>query len=195
MKENSFTLKKARSRWYLIQTIMDADYADDMPFLTNTPTQAESLQRSLKQVAGGIDLHVNADKMNYMCFNQKGDISTLNGGSLKLVDKFTYLRSSISSTENNIYMWLVKAWAVINRLLIIWKSDLSDKIKCYFFQAAVMSILLYGYLAWMPTKRIEKKLNRNCTRILQAILNKSSKQHPINISCRDTYFLSLKLSK
>ena len=35
----------------------------------------------------------------YMCFNQRGNISTLNGSSLKLVDKFTYLESSVSITE------------------------------------------------------------------------------------------------
>ena len=35
-------------------------------------------------------------------FNQKGDNSILNGGSLKLVDKFNYLGSSVSSTENDI---------------------------------------------------------------------------------------------
>ena len=37
-----------------------------------------------------------------MCFNQRGDISTLKGRSLKLVDKFTYLKRSVSSTENDI---------------------------------------------------------------------------------------------
>ena len=52
---------------------------------------------------GGIGLHGNTDKTEYMCFNQRGDISTLNGGSLKLVDKFTYLGSCVSSTENDIY--------------------------------------------------------------------------------------------
>ena len=34
-----------------------------------------------------------------MCFNQAGDISVLEGTSLKLVDKFTYLGSSVLSTE------------------------------------------------------------------------------------------------
>ena len=64
-----------------------------------------------------------------MCFNQRGDIFTLNGRSLKLVDKFTYLGSSISSTENDLNTWLAKAWTAIDRLSVIWKSDLSDKIK------------------------------------------------------------------
>ena len=42
-----------------------------------------------------------------------------------------------------------------------------------------MSILLDGCTTWMLTKHIEKKLNGNCTRMLQAMLNKSWKQHPI----------------
>ena len=49
----------------------------------------------------------------YMYFNQK-DISTLNGGSLKFVDKFNYLGSSISSTENDISKQLEKAWTAID---------------------------------------------------------------------------------
>ena len=83
---------------------MDADYADDIALLANTPTQAESRLHSLEQAADGIGLHVNADKTEYMSFNQKEDIPTLNGGSLRLVDKFTYFGSSVSSTENDINM-------------------------------------------------------------------------------------------
>ena len=58
MKENGFTLKKARSRRYRTQTITDADYADDIAFLANTLTQAESLLYNLEQAAGGIGLHI-----------------------------------------------------------------------------------------------------------------------------------------
>ena len=114
MKENGFTLKKTRSRQYLAQTITDADYADDIVLLANTLTQVEFLLHSLEQAAGGNRLHVNANKY----FNQKVDISILIGGSLKLVDKFIYLGSSISSTENDCKQ-LVKAWTTIDRLLII----------------------------------------------------------------------------
>ena len=45
--------------------------------------------------------------------------------------------------------------------------------KRSFFQAAVVSILLYGC-----TKRLEKKQDGNYTRMLRAILNKSRRQHP-----------------
>ena len=81
-----------------------------------------------------IALYVSEDKTEYMCFNQRGDISTLNGSSLKLVDKFTYLGSSVSSTETDINTRLAKAWKTIDRLSIMWKSDLIDKIKSNFFK-------------------------------------------------------------
>ena len=108
-----------------------------------------------------------------MCYNQAGDISTLDGTSLKLVDKFTYQGSSVASTEKDIDSRLTKAWTAIDRLSIIWKSDLTDTMKCSFFQAAVVSILLYGCTTWTLTKQLEKKLDGNCTRMLRAILNKS----------------------
>ena len=49
--------------------------------------------------------------------------------------------------------------------------------KRSFFQAAVVSILLYGCTTWTLTKRLEKKLDGNYTRMLRAILNKSWRQH------------------
>ena len=50
--------------------------------------------------------------------------------------------------------------------------------KHSFFQAAVTSILLYECTTWTLTKRLEKKLDGNYTRMLRAILNKSWRQHP-----------------
>ena len=59
---------------------------------------------------GDIGLHVNADKTFYMCFNQEGDIFTLNYVSLILVDQFMYLSSSVSLTESDIETPLAKVW-------------------------------------------------------------------------------------
>ena len=104
------------------------DYADDIALLTNSLAQAEFLLHILERAAGGISLHVNADKTEYMCFNQRDDTSTLKGGHLKLVDKFTYLGSSVSSTEKDINTRQAKAWTAIDKLLVIWKSDLTNEI-------------------------------------------------------------------
>ena len=176
--ENGFELTKKRSRRYPAKTITDADNADDIALLANTPNQAETLLHSLERAAAGIGLHVNAHKTEYMCFNQAGDISTLDGTSLKLFDKFTYLGSSVSSTEKDIDTRLTKAWTGIDKQSVIWKSDLTDKMKRSFFQAAVVSILLYGCTTLTLTQRLEKKLDGNYTRMLRAILNKSWRQHP-----------------
>ena len=151
IKENGLILEKARSRRSLAQTITDMDYTDDKALQANTPTLAEFLLHSLEWAAGSIGLLVNADKMEHICFNQSDDITTINGGSPKLMDMFIYLRSSISSTENDINMQLVKAWTAIDRLSVTWKSDLSYKINRNFFQVAVMSILLHGCIIWTLT--------------------------------------------
>ena len=133
IRENGFELIKKRSRRYLAKTITDVDYADDIAILANTTNQAESLMHSLERAAAGIGLHVNAHKTEYMSYNHTYNISTLDGTSLKLVDKFTYLGSSVSSTNKDIHMQLTKAWTAIDKLSIIRKSDLTDKMKRSFF--------------------------------------------------------------
>ena len=90
----------------------------------------------------------------------------------KLLNKFTCLGSSLSSTKTDIDTRLTKAWTANNRLSVMWKSDLTDKMKRSFFQAATVSILLYGRTTRTLTKRLEKKLDGNYT-----ILNKSWRQH------------------
>ena len=112
----------------------------------------------MERTAAGISLHVNAHKTEYMCFNQTANISTVERTSLKLVDKFTYRGSSVSSTEKDIDTRLTKTWTAIDKLSIIWKSDLIDKRKRSFFQATVVSILLYGCITCTLAKRLEKKL-------------------------------------
>ena len=108
-----------------------------------------------------------------MCFNQTGDISTQGGSSLKLVDKFTYLGSSVLSNETDIDTRLTKARTAINRLSVIWKSDLTDKMKRSFFQAAVELILLHykdanetdGEKAW---RQLHKNAASNIEQVLEA---------------------------
>ena len=117
-------------------------------------------------------------KTEYMRYDQTGDIFTLDEASRKLVDKFIYLGSSVSSTKKDIDIQLTKAWTGFNRLSIIWKSDLTDKMKRRFFQAVVVSKLLYGCTTWTLTKQLEKTLDGNYTRMLCAILNNSWRQHP-----------------
>ena len=174
IRENSFELTKKRSRRYPAKTITDANYADDIGILANTPNQAKTQLHSLEQAAAGIGLHVNAHKTEYMCFNQTGDISSLEETSQKLVDKFSYLGSSVSSTKKDIVTWLMKAWTTIYKLSIIWKSDLTDKMKHSFFQAVVVSILLYGCTTWTLKKtageETRQQLHKNAVSNIEQVL-------------------------
>ena len=90
---------------------------------------------------------------------------------------------------------LTKAWRAIDWLWVIWKSDLTDKMKRSFFEAAVVSILLYGCTTWTLTKRMGKRLDDNYTRMLRPNLNKSWRQHPTNHQLYIPYLPSRKLSK
>ena len=128
---------------------------EDLRRLTVTQTSAEKLLHSLERATAGIGPHVNAHKTEYMCFNQAYDISTQERTSLKLVDEFTYQESSVSSTEKDIDALLTKAWTAIDKISIIWKSDLTDKMK-----AAVVSILLYGCTTWTDNKMAREEARR-----------------------------------
>ena len=130
IKENGFKLTKERSRRYPHKQLRTLTTPMTWRFWQIHPPKPKPYY--IREVSG-IGLHVNVDKTEYMCFNEKGDISTLNSSSLKLVDKFTYLGSSVSSIMTDINMRLAKAWTAIDRLSVIWKSDLTDKIKRSFF--------------------------------------------------------------
>ena len=83
INENGYTLKKARSRQYPIETMMDVDFADDIALFANTPTYTKSLVHSLEQAAGDIGLYENANKTEYVHFNREGVTFNLNGDPLK----------------------------------------------------------------------------------------------------------------
>ena len=48
IKENSFVLKKTRSRRYSAENITDSDFAEDQGLLTNTPAHTGSLLHRLE---------------------------------------------------------------------------------------------------------------------------------------------------
>ena len=172
ISENVFELKKKRSRRYPAKTITDADSADDIALLANIPNQAEVWNEPPQAIAS-MSMHT---KLNICAIiKQATDISTLDGISLKLVYKFTYLGSSVSSTKKYIDIRLTKAWTAIDRLSIIWKSDLTDKMKRSFFQAAVVSILLYGEVA---RRQLHKNVASNIEQVQAATPHKAPTIRP-----------------
>ena len=159
---------------YPAEAITDADDADDLALLANTHAQFKSRLHSLEQATGDIGLRVNANKTEYRCFKQEEGISTLSVRPLKLVDKFKYLGSNISSTESDVNIRLATAWTAIKRLSVMWKPDLYDEIKRDFFSSETVSILVYGWTIW--------------------VLTHSESNTPQSSSCTATYLLSQKLT-
>ena len=49
-----------------------------------------------------------------------------------------FLSSNISSTESDVNIWIDKVLTTIDRLMTIWKSYVSDKIKWEFLQIVAM---------------------------------------------------------
>jgi len=86
IKEKGLTLDRARSRRCPARTITDADYADDLALFADKVAETTSLLHSLEKAADGIGLHVNADKTEFMSFNQEGDIQSLSGNPIKKVE-------------------------------------------------------------------------------------------------------------
>ena len=89
--------------------------------------------------------------------------------------------SSVSSTEKDIDTRLTKAWTAIDKLSIIWKSDLTDKMKCSFFQATVVSILPYGCTTWYANKtageEARRQLHKNAASNIEQVLAATSYGH------------------
>ena len=81
-----FARKNSRRR-YPAETLADTYVADHKTLFANTPAEVESLLHSLKQAAGNISLHRNANKTEYMRFNREGTISILSGMYMKFVEK------------------------------------------------------------------------------------------------------------
>ena len=66
-----FFYKKARTRQYTAETIIDANYTDDLLLLVNTPGQAESAWSRQQAVSMWTQI-----KPKFTYFNQDGTISS-----------------------------------------------------------------------------------------------------------------------
>ena len=71
IRENGFELTKKRSRRYPAKTITDADYADDIALLANTPNQAEKLLHSWNEPLRALNSMSMHTKLNLCALIRK----------------------------------------------------------------------------------------------------------------------------
>ena len=98
--------------------ITNADDANDLAVLADVLKDATFLLHSIERTAKEIGLYLNADKTEFICFNQDASegMRSLNSEKIKQVDDFKYLRSYITSTKHDVNIGLGKAWDSLNQL-------------------------------------------------------------------------------
>ena len=101
---------------------------------------------------------------------------TINGQRLNVVEKFTYLGSTLSrcvAIDDEINSRLAKASAAFGRLnKNVWdRRGITTQTKIKVYKAVVLTTLLYGCETWTVYKRHSKKLNHFHTTRLRKLLN------------------------
>jgi hypothetical protein len=158
--------------------VNDLAFADDISLLENDASRAQQQLDLLKIKARTTGLEINVKKTEQMRLNQPSDSQpapklVIDGEEIAIVDDFKYLGSYVGSTEHDINVRIGLAWTAFAKLKKILRSPkpkLNFKIRI--FQAACISILLYGCESWILTATLADKLDkfaRTCYRIMLGI--------------------------
>ena len=140
--------------------ITDTDYADDLAITSDNVKDTNTMLHKIEEVAAEIGLRVNSEKTEYISLNQKNNngIKSLKDKSIKHVHNFKYLGIYVASTDNDFNVRIGQAWAALNNITSIWKSNLSVKLKNNLFRATVESIIVYISITWTLIS-LEKKID------------------------------------
>ena len=142
--------------------ITDTDYADDLAITSdNVKDNANTMLHIIEEVVAEIGLRINSDKMEYISLNQKHNngIKSIKGKIIKQVHDFKHIGSYVASTDHNFNVRIVQAWAALNNMTSILKSNLSVKLKTNLFRATVEYILVYDSITWILTSSLEKNID------------------------------------
>ena len=89
--------------------------------------------------------------------------NTMNGEILETVDKFKYLRATLTKygkSEKEIYIRLATANSALVNLNIIWKNrSILLRTKIQLYKSLILSILLYDCESWTLDETLEKRIN------------------------------------
>ena len=108
------------------------------------------------------------------------EVKSLSGNVLKQVDHFKYLGAYMPDSSYDFNTEKCLAWAAVNKLDCIWKSNMDKKLKVKFFRSCVESILLYNSETWTVTGNLEKQIDGLYTKLLRRILGVRWRDHVTN---------------
>ena len=152
----------------------DLAFADDVALLENTSDMAQQQLDAYKTNAAIVGLRLNIKKTEQMQLNRPTNSNTtklaIDGKDIAVVDDFKYLGSYVGSTAKDVSARIALAWVAFARLKPILRATRPTiEFKMRLFNAACLSILLYGCESWTLTEPLKKKLDvfaRTCYRII-----------------------------
>ena len=180
------TTRSARTE----RKICDIDFADDIVLLSGSPTEAQDQLNSFSKEAKEVGILINADKTKRLCLNQPEgqsiDPMRHEDNIIEVVEDFKYLGSYVVSTENDIQARVGLTWSAFNLLRpVLTANKLELKLRMRIFNAACISILLYGCETWTLTQKLEDKLNIFVRKLYRLMLN--IKQAEAHLTNEDLY--------
>ena len=167
-------------------TIRDMLFADDAAVTSHTEEGLQHLMNVFSRACKDFGLTISLKKTNVV----GQDVPTpptivIENYQLEVVHQFTYLGSTISdnlSLDVEINKRIGKAATTLGRLTLrVWEnSKLTNSTKMSFYNACVISTLLYASESWTTYAKQEHKLNSFHLRSLRRILGISWKDKVTN---------------
>ena len=103
MKNEGIVLEKQRSSRNQQQRLSDLDFADDIAMIDESEQRLQHTTSEVEEKGRKVGFTINSKKTKFMdAAKERNDITTTlsNQNSLENVDKFVYLRSTISHNSN-----------------------------------------------------------------------------------------------
>ena len=167
---NIFNLRRLQAKTKVQTDVLDELlYADDMDKNASTEAKMQRATDQVSQSCDNYDLTISTKKTEVVHQPAPGKpynepTITVNGQKLKVVDKFTYLGSTLSRAvhiDDEITARIAKASVAFGRLRAnVWERNgikLDTKLKVY--KAVLLPTLLYACETWTVYQRHAKRLN------------------------------------
>jgi len=135
---------------------------------------SQLLLSKVEHFADEIGLKINVTKTKYICIGEEHDDNIklyVESGFIERVDDFKYLGSWIKNSAKEISCRIGTAFTAAKQFKLIWRSQLSRKLKRLFFMSTIQSILFYACESWSLTKTLKNRINGAYTRLLRYSLN------------------------
>ena len=161
-------------------------FADNAALSSHSEEGLQHLVDKLSHTCKEFGLTISLRKTNILAQGAESPpVITIDNTELEVVDTFTYLGSTVSSSTSldaEISCRIVKAAAVMAKLnKRVWGNDLlSKRTKMCVYQACVLLTLLYGSESWTTYARQERRLNGFHLRCLRRLLHISRQDKATN---------------